>query len=90
MPKKYEHPTSENILAGMIQGYDAVYQKLNKDSAVEGVEINPEWFVNTSGPIRVEQICMFWLEKIYEGDVEDVSLNIQKFARNILENFGYR
>jgi len=49
------------------QGYDALYQKLNKDPN-GGFEIYPEWYVTLSGPHSVSSICEFYLEIMIRGD----------------------
>ena len=81
---------NKDALVKETQGYDAVYQKLTEDPALEGIEIKPEWFVNTSGPISVEQICAFYLEKTIEGDAGNFSWREKQSARDVLEAMGYQ
>ncbi len=57
---KYEEPT---------QGYDAVYQKLDKHP-IGGHKICPTWFVNTSGPMELEGIVEEY-KKLKKRDEEE-------------------
>ncbi|KKN79667.1 hypothetical protein LCGC14_0338710 [marine sediment metagenome] len=75
---------------GPIQGYDAVYKKLDKHPT-SGHEIYPEWYVRLSGPFPVSAICDFYLETMLEGD-DAAPLNrrtaifIKKLAKIIEED----